>query len=924
MKRILTSLAATVAGVFILAPIASSTGIYPARAPTPSSYYFGDPDGDTSITTMDTNVLFNLLAGMAYTFGTLQPDNPDQDWNTCDLDGDMSCTTIDRNVYLNYLNGKTIIRNNLPWVFLPANLQTTINTISTGSSDPEYVPFNANVSSWGGTSGRPGIAVTANIHPIGDGFGSMTTGHMSGRLCDPDISSSTVDQPTIYGADDQCALAITVTDWTDDGAGHSYFNPSITPADGYTEGAPMITAAYYGRDYPYGLKIEGDAAGTIAIELAIHDNGLGVPAITTTIYTYFRGVTINHPPTWRQSPSNIAAKVGTVYNRTDGVATDLDAGQALTCSNAGADCGFAVAVSGSGGNPQGCNLSFTAPASEQTCSVRIQAADNGVPPLTVGQTISVSVVQSFISFRIQATGLDGGGPSADIYPDLPPAGSVPLVPHPGLSIDFLNDDTVGLTSGAVEVVGSKAVIEVSAQNKSSVAIPRAWLVVHNVVGGAASLDTGTATGYIGDGVYYYLGSLSGGATKTLEISFGLSGSVSDFSAYLEVVSVHDRVAFESSQPMLPPELFSIKPDGTDLMKLTHTNNTVYPANGRWSPDGGWVAFSAGVNLDDQVYLARADGGGTQEITCTGADNGFWLPGAFTRDGSGIYVRHYDPVADEAGIYLVNVAGGRNDCADPLINTELVGGNALLPIISPTGDKLIYFRRESIKALPPYPSSESNPTSCSDWSFGSELTLQSMNAYLLPLDPASGLPNGGERMYWENAMSDTMAGFSPDGTGMVTNVSGCAEYTYCCASYDSGNKVWNCCNPPNQTGCTQWALTCNLNFIIPPSPTRPLTSKERLAGIYELTLPTDINDPTLPYMYTTWPGTVEYHMVSNTGIYDEDPSWSAEYNLIVFQNFATSTGRIQLWYVNAADPVNTRKQLTTWDMYNYTGRFMPPP
>ena len=369
IKNVLIGFAGAVAGVILLVSVASGTAIYPTIAPTPTSYYYGDFDGDSAITTMDTNVLLNLLNGKAYTFGALQPDNPDQDWNTCDIDSDMACTTMDKNVYLNYLTGKQVDIDDKPWVISSPNLSGAIYTVYL------FVPFNANVSSKGGTVGRAGVAVTATIHPIGDGFGSATIGHMSGRLCDPNPEGEP-DQPTVLGVDDQCALAVTITDWVN------------FPSLGLTESGQ------------YGLRLSADAPGTIAIELAIQDNGLGVPALTTTIYTY---ISQNHAPAWMTPPSTITVTDGSIYNQVNGTAQASDDGQTVTCSSNGTTCGFAVTVSGGGWWWGPCIVNFTAPLGAQSCDLRITVTDNGLPALTVGKTIPITVANHYPTWQTAPT-----------------------------------------------------------------------------------------------------------------------------------------------------------------------------------------------------------------------------------------------------------------------------------------------------------------------------------------------------------------------------------------------------------------------------------------------------------------------------------------------------------------------------------------
>jgi len=128
---------------------------------------------------------------------------------------------------------------------------------------------------------------------------------------------------------------------------------------------------------------------TCALRIVATDNGTPAMSIGSTIT-----ITVpNHAPTWSTAPSNITITGGSVYNQINGVATDVDTGQTLSCSSNGASCGFAITVSGSGANPLYCNISFTAPESAQICNLRVMAADNGAPSLTVGQIINITIYQ---------------------------------------------------------------------------------------------------------------------------------------------------------------------------------------------------------------------------------------------------------------------------------------------------------------------------------------------------------------------------------------------------------------------------------------------------------------------------------------------------------------------------------------------------
>jgi|GEM_PF-5041088 len=215
--------------------------------PTPTQHFYGDADGDTAITPMDLNILRNLFNGKAYKFDTLQPDNPDQDWNTCDLDGDRHCTPADINILINYLTGKTLSINDKPWVLESVNLPLA------GNHANHWIPFTVNLYSTysGAPSGRPGVSVIAEIDPS-----STVGGKLKGRRCDPDPGGGR-DQAAPDGA--QCALAVTKTDW------------GIAPGSGITE------------EGDYGFAMWANGSGNLVIKIRIEANEIvDIPAVSIT------------------------------------------------------------------------------------------------------------------------------------------------------------------------------------------------------------------------------------------------------------------------------------------------------------------------------------------------------------------------------------------------------------------------------------------------------------------------------------------------------------------------------------------------------------------------------------------------------------------------------------------------------------------
>jgi TolB protein len=92
-----------------------------------------------------------------------------------------------------------------------------------------------------------------------------------------------------------------------------------------------------------------------------------------------------------------------------------------------------------------------------------------------------------------------------------------------------------------------------------------------------------------------------------------------------VVAGWDRIAFTSDRDG-NYEIYTIRPDGTDLKRLTHTPGN--DAHMAWSHDGQWIAFaSARIGFADEVllhtynpqpdgeiYVMRADSSDVRRLT----------------------------------------------------------------------------------------------------------------------------------------------------------------------------------------------------------------------------------------------------------------------------------------------------------------------
>jgi TolB protein len=74
-----------------------------------------------------------------------------------------------------------------------------------------------------------------------------------------------------------------------------------------------------------------------------------------------------------------------------------------------------------------------------------------------------------------------------------------------------------------------------------------------------------------------------------------------------------------------PEVYKIRPDGTELTRLTHSRGI--DCRPRWSPDAQWLVFTSNRTGNDDLFLMRADGSGVRNLTQNPAvdDHAAWAP-----------------------------------------------------------------------------------------------------------------------------------------------------------------------------------------------------------------------------------------------------------------------------------------------------------
>jgi len=92
-----------------------------------------------------------------------------------------------------------------------------------------------------------------------------------------------------------------------------------------------------------------------------------------------------------------------------------------------------------------------------------------------------------------------------------------------------------------------------------------------------------------------------------------------------------RIAFASNRSGVP-EVYSMRPDGTDVRQLTWPTPPIFPSSNVpvWSPDGSRLAFWSGIEaFFGQVWVMNADGTNRHVLTnCpppTNCDNPAWSP-----------------------------------------------------------------------------------------------------------------------------------------------------------------------------------------------------------------------------------------------------------------------------------------------------------
>ena len=138
------------------------------------------------------------------------------------------------------------------------------------------------------------------------------------------------------------------------------------------------------------------------------------------------------------------------------------------------------------------------------------------------------------------------------------------------------------------------------------------------------------------------------------------------------------------------EIYTIKPNGTGLRRLTHVKGDATAAD--WSPNGSRIAFSLDRPNECRVAIMSADGS-DRRVLPSKTPGGCEGDPSFTPDGSRLLYERFDPPHDDA-IWSMNLDGTDRQ----RITAPDVGGPD--PNVSPNGRKVsfLHSKAKDVNAL----------------------------------------------------------------------------------------------------------------------------------------------------------------------------------------------------------------------------------
>ena len=141
----------------------------------------------------------------------------------------------------------------------------------------------------------------------------------------------------------------------------------------------------------------------------------------------------------------------------------------------------------------------------------------------------------------------------------------------------------------------------------------------------------------------------------------------------------DRIVFHSNRADGNVDIYSMRPDGSDIRRLTF--DAAIDRRPRWSPDGARIAFVSSRAGDDEIFVMDADGSDVVQVTHDDVRD--WDP-SWTPDGRILYEQYAD---NGFGCPCEIRVTGVDGLTDAKVPTG--PGNAFQPSAAPQGDRIAF-------------------------------------------------------------------------------------------------------------------------------------------------------------------------------------------------------------------------------------------